>query len=60
MIEAKVVFNEDAMIINGIEINIESGCQFPYFEVNGVEFTWLEQAVIYCLEQSNDNTKHET
>ncbi len=65
MIEAKVVFDGHYILVNGHKIFenvLFEDCEC-FIEIDGIrmdDIKNIEQAIAYCLEHSNDNTKHRT
>ena len=57
MIKAEVVFNGDEIRINDKLIEFVMGAKFDYWQIEGIAevFKTLEEAIKYCLEQSNES-----
>ena len=54
MIKAEVVFDGEAILCNGIEIEISIHEDYDKFYVVGKKvFPGLEQAIAYCLQQQS-------
>lgn len=57
MIKAEVVFDEDTIMVNGRKFTVaaEYGYDTIILGEDGLdEYSTLEQAIAYCMEQSND------